>query len=65
MTEYSFLPETSPKFKDELINMIGSCQLEGLAPTEKVVQDLQLVHLGQKTYEQVIATVIEQIKNAA
>lgn len=65
MTQYHFLPETSQAFKDELINVIGSCQLEQLAPTAETVTDLQLVHLGQKTYDQVVLSVIERAKNAA
>ena len=65
MTEYHFLPEISQSFKDDLINTIGSCRLENLEPKPETVMDLQLVHLGQKTYDQIIATAIERVKNAA
>ena len=65
MTEYRFLPETSQSFKNDLITAIGSCRLEGLEPNPETVMDLQLVHLGQKTYDQIIATAIERVKNAA
>ena len=65
MTEYHFLPEISPAFKVDLMNTIGSCRLENLEPNPETVMDLQLVHLGQKTYDQVIAAAIERVKNAA
>ena len=65
MTEYHFLPETSQSFKNDLITTIGSWRLEGLEPNPETVMDLQLVHLGQKTYDQVIAAAIERVKNAA
>ncbi|MBQ9618956.1 MAG: hypothetical protein IJR44_00520 [Neisseriaceae bacterium] len=65
MTEYHFLPEISSAFKADLMNMIGSCRLESLEPTPETVVDLQLVHLGQKTHEQIIANAIERVKNAS
>lgn len=65
MPQYHFLPEISQSFKNDLISTIGSCRLEGLEPNPETVMDLQLVHLGQKTYEQVIAAAIERVKNVA
>ena len=64
MTQYHFLPEISQAFKDNLINSLGSWKLEGLEPSQEVIDDLQLVHLGKMSYDQVAKKAIERVINA-